>query len=714
MEKPNSGGSPADGESPPDQWTHDTKVLRWEGVPSPDGHWLAHHDKDHQLWLYDIRTRQDRRVAQSPNSDFDNLSWSPDSHWLAFAETADNRFAQLKVLEVDSGTLHTLTSDRFNSVDPVWSADGKWLYFLSDRNLQTTIRSPWGPRQPAPHFDRTMRIYELALTPDLRSPFLPPDELHPDPADHKEGTKDTDAAAVDQKVAEPPRGPSPVRIDFTDLASRLDEIPVPAGNYNVLQATARRLCWLNASDEVQIKLAVQCLDIGNRGDEPETVLADVKGFEISLDRRKMLLSKGDNFYIVDAAVKAAALTDPRVLPKAAIDLSHWQISTIPRDEYRGIFLDAWRLERDYFYDRNMHGVNWLAMRDRYLPLVDRVANRDELNDLIAQMVGELSALHTFVSGGDARRPVDAIGTASLGAVLRRDQKAGGLVVDHIYQHDPDLPNQAPPLARPESRVAEGEVIVGIDGLNTLDIGDEREVLRGKAGQQVLLQVRSRTGGIREVLVRPIAAAADSSLRYAEWEYTRRLKVEAASQGQIGYVHLRAMGANDIERWARDYYPVFNRPGLIIDVRHNSGGNIDSWLLGDLLRKAWFYWQPRFGNPTWNMQYAFRGHIVVLCNESTASDGEAFTEGFKRFQLGKVLGTRTWGAKSGSAATTPRRIGAWRVPVKQVFMMRRGKWLIEGHGVDPDIVVDNLPHATFGGADATAAGGHRSAAEADQG
>ncbi len=450
---------------------------------------------------------------------------------------------------------------------------------------------------------------------------------------------------------------------------------------------------------MQIKLAVQCLDIGNKGDELETVLADVKAFEISLDRRKMLISKGDNFYIVDAAVKATALVDPKVLSKAAIDLSHWQISTIPRDEYRGIFLDAWRLERDYFYDRNMHGVDWLTMRDRYLPLVDRVANRDELNDLIAQMVGELSALHTFVSGGDARRPVDAIGTASLGAVLRRDQKAGGLVVDHVYQHDPDLPNQAPPLARPESHVAEGEVIVSIDGLNTLDIADERELLRGKAGQQVLLQVRSRTGSIRDVLARPIAAVADASLRYAEWEYTRRLKVEAASRGQIGYVHLRAMGANDIERWARDYYPVFNLPGLIIDVRHNSGGNIDSWLLSDLLRKAWFYWQPRLGNPTWNMQYAFRGHIVVLCNESTASDGEAFTEGVKRFQLGKVLGTRTWGGEIWLSSNNTQADRGLASAGETGVYDATGKWLIEGHGVDPDIVVDNLPHATFGGADA---------------
>jgi tricorn protease len=374
---------------------------------------------------------------------------------------------------------------------------------------------------------------------------------------------------------------------------------------------------VNSSDEEKPKLALQCLDIANKGDEPETLLPDVKGYEISLDRKKMLIAKADQFYIVDSDVKGAALADPKALPKAAIDLSHWTISTTPRDEYRGIFLDAWRLERDYFYDRNMQGLNWVAMRDRYLPLVDRVANRDELNNVIAQMVSELSALHTFVGGGDDRKPADQIDTATLGAVLRRDEKTGGYVVEHVYLHDPDLPSLAPPLARPESLVNEGETILTIDGQKLLEVPDERELLRGKAGQQVMLQVKSANGETREILVKPIDEKQDAAMRYAEWEYTRRLKVDAASAREIGYVHLQAMTRSDIDQWAREYYPVFNRRGLIIDVRHNHGGNIDSWLLSDLLRKAWFYWQPRVGNPLWNMQYAFRGHIVVLCDEETA-------------------------------------------------------------------------------------------------
>jgi tricorn protease len=613
----------------------------------------------------------------------------------------------------------------------VWSSDGKWLYFLSDRMLKTTIPSPWGPRQPEPHFDRTVKIYQLALTAGLRSPFLPPDELHPDsdkdkdkdkdkekdkdstrddkkPADARKSAdeKKTTAKAEDKKSADEKKAdekkddkkPVEVKIDFADLASRLSEVPAPPGNYGNLQATEKRLCWLNASDDRQEHLALQCLDVANKGDEPDTVMSDVKQYyEISRDRKKLLLGKGDNFYIFDSDVKGSSLSDPKVLGKAAINLSRWTITTNPREEYRSLFNDSWRLERDYFYDRNMHGVDWPAMRDRYLPLVDRVADREELNDVISQMVSELSALHTFVQGGDARKPSDNVDLATLGARLRRDEKAGGYVVEHIYLHDPDLPNLAPPLARPESLVKEGEVIVNIDGVDTLSALDEGALLRGKAGAQVLLHVKPANGDARDILVTPISAHDDSQLRYTEWEYSRRLEVEKGSKGSIGYVHLRAMGPNDMDQWARDFYPVFDRQGLIIDVRHNHGGNIDSWLLSKLLRQAWFYFQPRVGNPSWNMQYAFRGHIIVLCDHETASDGEAFAEGFRRLKLGKVIGTRTWGGEIRLSFDTAQADNGIATAA-ETGVYADGKWLIEGHGVEPDQVVDNLPHETFSGSD----------------
>jgi tricorn protease len=692
---------PANGVGAPEQWTHDAQVLRWDGVVSPDSHWLAHYDKDQQLWVFDLLRKRDQRVAQSANGDFADLRWSPDSRWLAFTEAAANDFQQIRLLRLDSGEIRTLTSDRYNSTSPAWSTDGKWLYFLSDRALQTNVDSPWGPRQPDPHFDRPVKIYALGLQPGLRSPFLPPDELHPEgaadkPAADKPASKDKKHAVQSTAAA----GPQPeVKIDFEGLATRLTEVPAARGNYSGLEANDQRLCWLSADDAATPRSSLQCLDIANKGDEAETLTDEVTGFEFSADGKKLLVTKKKSFYLLDADAKAAVFGDAKALEKLTIDLSGWRFATTPRAEFHGIFQDAWRLERDYFYDRHMHGIDWPAMRARYEGLVDRVSDREELNDLIAQMVGELSALHTFVHGGDQRRSGDNIDLAGLGARLERDSAAGGFVVAHVYRHDPDQPNAAPPLSRPESWVAEGEVIEAIDGDSTLAIPDERVLLRGKAGSQVLLRVKSPAGVRRDVLVRPVRAAEEANLRYAEWEYTRRLAVESAAAGTIGYVHLRAMGSEDIDQWAREYYPVFNRQGLIIDVRHNHGGNIDSWLLGKLLRQAWFYWQPRVGTPEWNMQYAFRGHIVVLCDQETASDGEAFTEGFRRFKLGQVIGTRTWGGEIWLSGSNLQADGGVATAGEIGVYGPEGRWLIEGHGVDPDIVVDDLPHATFEGEDA---------------
>jgi tricorn protease len=705
---------PANGVGAPEQWTSDAKVLRWEGIPSPDGRWLAYRDKDQQLWLYDTTTKQTKRIAQSMVDDFSDLTWSPDSQWLAYVEAATNTFAQIKLLNTKTGAIQAITSDHYNSVSPAWSVDGKWLYFLSDRMLKTTISSPWGPRQPDPNFDRSMKIYELALTTGLRSPFAPVDELHPDaakPDDAKKDDSKVDEAkkedkkeddkkdeAKSDKTSAAKKTPPVVSIDFTDLSSRLAEIPVPSGNYSSLQTAEKRLCWLQRDEDVPPKLGLQCVDIANKADPPETVLSAVKVYEISLDRKKLLVRKEDDFYILGSDVKASALADPKALPKAKIDMSRWTFAVTPRAEFHELYLDAWRLERDYFYDRGMHGVDWNAIRDHYLPLVDRVADRDELNDVIAQMVSELSALHIFVFGGDFRQPSDQVEIATLGAVLRRDEQAGGFVVQHIYLHDPDLPNEAPPLARPDSIVREGEVILSIDGEDSLSVPDERALLRGKAGSKVLLRVKSESQ-TRDVLVTPISEKDERSLRYGEWEYSRRQKVEADSQSQIGYVHLRDMGSEDIEQWAREFYPVYDRQGLIIDVRHNGGGNIDSWVLAKLLRKAWFFWQPRVGNPSSNMQYAFRGHIVVLCDRKTASDGEAFAEGIRRLGLGEIIGVRTWGGEIWlSMQNTLADRGIASAAEAGVYGPE-GKWLIEGHGVDPDIEVDNLPHATFAGSDA---------------
>ncbi len=691
---------PANGVGDGERLTTGGAVLRWEALPSPDGKWIAHQDKENQLWVLETATKKQKKVstalaAGNSSPAFEDVRWSPDSSWITFTTSASNTFDRIFLYNVETDSLTPLTSDRYNSGSAAWSRDGKWIYFVSDRALKSVVSAPWGPRQPDPHFDRNTNIYQLGLRKGLRSPFEPADELHPDKPEEP-AAKPADEKDKDKKKPEPAK----VDIDLDGIAARISETPAPAGNYGVLSATEKRLCWLDFDRAKPQGRTLQCIDIANKGEKPETLLDSVQGFELSGDGKKFLVRKQNDLYVFDSSVKEAALKTPKTLEDAKVDLKDWSFTVIPTEEFRELFLDAWRLHRDYFYDRKMHGVDWAAVRAKYLPLVDRVRDRQELSDLIAQMVSELSALHAVVRGGDVRRGPDQVRLASLGARLERDDVAGGYVVKHIYQSDPDRPNKRAPLANPEAHIAEGDVILSVNGRDALGAADIGELLRNRAGKQVLLRVRP--GGKsepRDAIVKPITMEQDFDLRYHEWEYTRRLRVDEAAGGQIGYVHLRAMGPNDIAQWAEDFYPVFDRQGLILDVRHNNGGNIDSWILGKLLRKAWAYWQPRVGQPYWNMQYAFRGHMVVLCDQNTASDGEAFTEGFRRLGLGKVIGTRTWGGEIWLSAGNVLADRGIATAAESGLYGPEGKWLIEGHGVDPDIVVDNLPSATFAGKDA---------------
>ncbi len=682
---------PANGVGPGQQLTTGGKVLRWDGVPSPDNKWIVQQDKNNRLFLLNLATKDDKQIAQSDpdnNSDpaFSSIRWSPDSRWILFCRSAPNGFAQLFLYALDSGKTIPLTTDRYNSFSADWSPDGKWIYLLSDRALNTVVKSPWGNRQPDPFFDRTNKVYLVALHKGEISPFEPADELHPPPTPSKDKSK-TDATLK-------------VEIDTDGLQSRLQEVPVGPGNYSDLQVAEKRLCWVDNNPEDPAHNALQCVDIANKGDAPETVVDGVKSFELSGDRKKLLARVNNDLFVFDSSIKADALKSPKGMKDARVDLGAWTFSVIPADEYREAFLDAWRLHRDYFYDPNMHGVNWPAMRDKYGELIGRVRDREELSDLISDMVSELSALHTFVFGGDIRKGSDQVLLSTLGARLAPAANGKGWVVEHVYRTDPDRPDKLSPLARPDVQVSDGDTILSINGQDLGLALDPGSLLRGQAGRPVLLHVlpKGQTQA-RDVLAKPITAKVEQDLRYSEWEFTRREAVEKASHGSIGYIHLRAMGPADINQWVEEYSPVFDRSALIVDVRHNRGGNIDSWVLGKLMRKAWMYWQPRAGQASWNMQDAFRGPVVVLCDQWTASDGEAFSEGFRRLGLGKVIGTRTWGGEVWLSASNRLADNGIASAAELGVYGPEGKWLIEGHGVDPDIVVDNLPHASFEGQDA---------------
>jgi tricorn protease len=683
---------PANGVGRDSALTRGSNTLRFGLTTSPDGKRAAWYDNDNDLWVLNGGARPVR--VPTPGEGTSDLAWSPDSRWLAFAQTARNTYQQIVLYDADSARTVAVTSDRVNSVSPAWDARGEFLYFLSDRNLRTVVQAPWGSRAPEPFFDRPIEIYQVALRTGLRSPFLPATELSARAANaaRNEITSTTGRDSTGEASREPARPTRvSIRIDTAGISSRVRRVPVPSGNYRALVANADGLFWISEGPGSDTSSNAMGLRYGNDRVTPVVLADGVRELELSANGRKLLLRRGNALHVVDARVQRV-----NDMGDARVDLNGWTFAIDVRADWRQLFVDAWRMERDYFYDRNLHGLDYKATLNKYLPLVERITTREELNDLIGWVVGDLSALHTSVGGGDTRRGNDNVGVASLGARLMRDVAGGGYRIERIYQHDPDYPDTRSPLADPDLDVRAGDLITAVNGVTLTEVPDIGVPLRNQAGRQVLLSVK-RGNAQRDVVVVPIGNEA--GLRYTDWEVTRREAVETTGKGRIGYVHLRAMGTSDIEQWFREYYPVFDRQGLIIDVRQNRGGNIDSWVLDKLMRKAWMYWKSRAGAPYWNMQYAFRGHMVVLVDHETASDGEAFADGFRRLGLGEVIGTRTWGGEIWlSGVNVLSDGGVARAPMNGVYGPE-GKWLIEQRGFEPDIVVDNLPHATFLGRDA---------------
>ncbi|MGQ5521863.1 S41 family peptidase [Chitinimonas sp. PSY-7] len=684
---------PSDGSAGAEQLTHDGNIHRANLYPSPNGKALAHTDRRGRLWLLDLTSRKNQIIddGSSANTDeYGEVVWSPDSRNLAFIRSNNSRgLNQLAIYSLPGRQTAWLTSDKYDTGSPAFSPDGRWLYFLSDRSFNLVNRTPWGDRNLGPYFDKRSKVYALALQPDNRFPFQPKDELNTDKKS-SDNDEHEDNKPVSNKSAKDKPSKLP-DIVWEGLATRLYEVPLPASNYSSVNVDDKRLYYLEGDDG---KAQLKTLALENTNPKPEVFASEVREYALSQDRKKLFYRKGGDdggeMLIVPAGSKV-----PNELAKAVVRFGDWRLQIEPRQEWQQMFADAWRTHRDTLFDRDMRGVNWPAMQDKYAPLLPRVADRAELDDLLAQMIGEVSTLHSQILPGEMRNIDDTVAAAGLGALMERVTQ--GWKVARIYHSEAELPTERSPLQAPGVDVREGDIVVSINGRTAADSRDLSDLLRNQAGQQILLEVQRGKTRVKRVVV-PLNPRQQASLRYTDWEQSRLSAVQQASKGRMGYLHLRAMGSNDIASFAREFYAQYDREGLIIDVRRNNGGNIDSWVIEKLLRRAWAFWAPPGVGPYTNMQQTFRGHLVVLTDALTYSDGETFAAGVKALKLGPVIGNRTAGA--GVWLSDNNRLideGKPRVAQTGQFGMD-GRWLIEGVGVEPDIEVDNPPHATFLGED----------------
>ncbi len=691
---------PANGGNPTLLGT-DNRTWHFPPVWSPDGTRLVFGNQERELVVMEVESGKTAVIDRS-EWEVSQYAWSPDSRYLAYVREENNHNKAIGIWDARSGAVHPVTDCSFSSYDPVFDPEGKYLFFLSDR-----YANPYLDRDEFVYIlDRRTRPYALSLKPDTPSPFAP--QVDPQQDEEKEWGKwmGKGKRGKGPGKEEEEKEPVKVEIDFDGLPDRIIPVPVPAGNYGALHAVEGKLFYLSWNnrgmlgvglfeDKPEGRFKLHRFNIRKKKDK--VVAKGILGYDISQDGKKLLVHKKDEFIVqgIDEESEWRKMEEEEEEDRR-VDLSQWDLRVDVRAEWRQMFVESWRLQRDFFWDPNMHGVDWVAVRAKYEPLAARISTRDELNDLIGEMFAELNCSHAYVWGGDQRRPEQHT-TGMLGVDVTRDP-SGFYRIERVIRGRPWNPELASPLSAPAIDAREGEYIISINGRPTSDVDNYLELLLDKADKvtSITLNDRPSLKGSREVIIKPLST--ERIMRYIDWVDSRQAYVEARSGGKIGYIHLANMMGLGLSQFAAGYRPQHNKPALIMDVRFNGGGFVAEMILSHLARRMWSTEIWRSGTTGRRPWTAFHGHMAAVCNGETGSDGETFTEGFKRLGLGPVIGTRTWGGWVGIRGD--KRLmdrGMVTQPEATGWGFDR-QWLIEGHGTDPDMVVVNEPAAMIRGDD----------------
>jgi tricorn protease len=670
----------ADGSGSPKQLTQDGDTYRYALYWSPDGKKVLWADKKLRLRFVDVATGKVKLVDKGSAWEIREYTWSPDSKWIAYARPERRSLEKLFLYSLDQDKSYEVTDGWYSSSTPVFSGDGRYLFFVSERDFNPIFSSvEWNHA----YLDMS-RVYLVTLAGDTPSPFRPKGDEEPAAAkeskkNDKGGDKKEDKAA--KKV------PPVVKVDVDGLKERVLQLPVAVANYRGLASVGDSVYYLRNST----KDKATTLFLYDLGQKKETSLGPVTGYEISWDQKKMLVNKDGKYGIIDLPKGTIKLED-------TLDLSGMQVTLDRHKEWRQIYNECWRQMRDFFYDPSMHGVDWPAVRKRYAPLVAHVQHRADLTYIIGDVIGELNAGHTYVGGGDMPRP-PRVKMGLLGAQFERDAKTGAYKITRILKGANWSKALRSPLTELGVNVKEGDYLLAINGRPTRDLANLYEALIDTAGKQVKLRVSGTPDeqGARDITVVPLSSEAE--LYYYNWVQGNIKKVTDATDGRVGYVHVPDMLSSGLNEFVKHFYPQLRKKALIIDMRGNGGGNVSPQIIERLRREIAMIDIARNTTPHPNPAEMLYGPKVCLINEFSASDGDIFPYRFRKHKLGKLIGKRTWGGVIGIRGTLPLLDGGFlNKPEFASYDVQGKKWIIEGHGIDPDIVVDNDPTREFAGID----------------
>ena len=671
---------PQDGTGAPRQLTKNGDTYKYRLAWSPDSKRILWDDKMQRLSYVDVASGEVVEVVRAVRWEIGAAAWSPDSRWIAYDMPEVEEMNRVYLYSLDQKRTFPVTDGWYNSGGPAFSSDGKYLFFVSDRDFDPVYSATeWNHAYLA-----MSRVFFVTLAKDARSPFEPKsDETEIKPEAPKAAPKDGKPKDNAAEAA----GPVVVRVDPEGLKDRLIALPVETSNYGNI-TVAGDLVYYQKLPPQGTEVSLMVFDLAEK---KEKDLGPVRGYEVSADLKKMIVRRGGDYAIVDLPKDAVKLDQK-------LDLSGMEVTLDLRAEWNQIYEECWRQMKDFFYDPGMHGVDWPALRERYRPLAAAAGHRADLTYVIGELIGELSAGHTYVGGGEMPAP-PKVKVGMLGAKYERDAKTGYLRVAKILRGqnwDRTLKN---PLLEVGVKVKEGDYILAVNGRETSKLGDIGEALYNTVGRQVTLKVSSapEEKGSREVVVVPVAT--ENGLYYHTWVQENLAKVAKATGGQVGYIHVPDMGTEGLNEFVKAFYPQLRKKALIIDVRGNGGGNVSPQLAERLMREMVMVEVGRNGAPGPDPAAAVLGPKVCLCDEFSASDGDIFPFRFKTLKLGKLIGKRTWGGVVGIRGSLPLLDGGvLNKPEFAPYAVDGKDWVIEGRGVEPDIVVDNDPAREFAGID----------------